>query len=116
MDDGGKLTHAHVPFRARNIAPREAKRLDRSGGDSASASRPRRRCRSQVGLPWLSARELQPRLERHRTKRRIMKLTKALLGSVVGAGLMSVIMATARGMCMEVNLEQMLGRIGSRTS
>jgi len=45
-----------------------------------------------------------------------MKLTKALLGSVVGAGLMSVIMATARGMCMEVNLEQMLGRIGSRTS
>jgi len=38
-----------------------------------------------------------------------MKLNRAIVGGVLGAGLMSVIMAMARGMGMNVNLEQMLG-------
>lgn len=38
-----------------------------------------------------------------------MKLNKAIVGGVLGAGVMSGIMAMARGMGMMVNLEQMLG-------
>jgi len=38
-----------------------------------------------------------------------MKLNRAFLGGVLRAGVMSVIMAMARGMGMKVNLEQMLG-------
>jgi len=38
-----------------------------------------------------------------------MKWNKAILGGALGASVMSVIMAIARGMGMRVNLEQMLG-------
>ncbi len=44
-----------------------------------------------------------------------MKLNKAILGGVVGAGLMSMIMAMAREMGMNVNLEQMLGTMTGMT-